>query len=69
LIFSLTRYTRQNGLSLKGSTLLEKHLLCAKEISQLILECTHEKADTSVVVHIMHCLTNGYKRIKGVSTD
>jgi len=37
--------------------------------SQPILECAHEEADTRVVVHIMHCLTNGYKRIKVHTVD
>ena len=46
------------------STLLEEHLLC-KGNSQ---ECTHEEANTRVV-HIMHCLTNGYRRIEVRTVD
>ncbi len=53
----------------KGVYITRGTFVVCKGNSQPILECTHEEADTRVVVHIIHCLTHGYRRIKVRTVD
>ena len=53
----------------KGVYITRGTSVVCKGNSQPMLECTHEEADTRVVVHIIHRLTHGYRRIKVRTVD